>query len=560
MNVLTSFFNGKDPSQMYSVEKLQEFNEYCKKTTSRRLWCVICLTPFTPMLIYMTGHFVPLASPNDGWKENYAYFLRMAILSLLFMLGQVLPSTIYLPHLNASSLEIACVAIPCTLMYLAQYIGFAAYWKFPVPFGLVAPFPLVVPVGIFTFIRYIVKPQKAPVSSSYSILRSFTSSISTSTSLSMSSQNMIPIFAFIKVAIFNMTIIAIYPLYGVGFDKIINRENTTATLVYWCMIPILKFVLTCIIHKIVAPLVDFTVEATVFSVNFANSLFVSICLGQNKITASIYFIMILNGLQIVYTLVKVTIYSREYIQLKNQYERKFHPVDLIKENLEIVAKYQNEILQSRHIRMKSFRSTHQIFTAQVHPSENNNRNKLQKKKKKQQQRFHEINQLSTSDEISTSSVTGTIQIAPINTLKNVVAYQSFRDPTVQQKLKFLEETLYILHHIENAVAKEYVEAFFPFVYALYLTLIFHSPSKPYLTSVMNENMKTLSTSIHHMMLYGGLEVVSLLTLSILIYRLHGFNVFRMLAFCLESNYVTIMCKLYCFFCFILSFHLVHGGV
>jgi hypothetical protein len=66
--------------------------------------------------------------------------------------------------------------------------------------------------------------------------------------------------------------------------------------------------------------------------------------------------------------------------------------------------------------------------------------------------------------------------------KVLVAVRKCADPLHTQRLRVLHEVLKLLFDLEWFVLTKFVEASIPFVYGLYLSLSFFSPSREFLVS------------------------------------------------------------------------------
>ncbi|EEY64781.1 uncharacterized protein PITG_15554 [Phytophthora infestans T30-4] len=91
--------------------------------------CVLSLAPSFTMATLV--ECIPLRPPDEGWKANYAFWIRLYVSSLPIAFGAVT--------------GVVVTGIGSCTCYVVLTILIAVLWKFPTPFGYVltiAPFVL----------------------------------------------------------------------------------------------------------------------------------------------------------------------------------------------------------------------------------------------------------------------------------------------------------------------------------------------------------------------------------------------------------------------------------
>jgi len=121
----------------YSVERLLAFRDYYERTSLARAVAVCILVPAPAVVVTLAIDSIPLRPPSDGWRANYAVWIRLLLAIFAEALGVafqvravVLPGAIT----NVGAVKIA---LATSISSVLATMAVAATWEFPIPFGYV---------------------------------------------------------------------------------------------------------------------------------------------------------------------------------------------------------------------------------------------------------------------------------------------------------------------------------------------------------------------------------------------------------------------------------------
>lgn len=142
----------------YSIERLLAFRDYYERTSKVRAFLVCAITPIPALLVVLAIDCIPLKVPADGWRANYAAWVRLFIMMAAISLGlieQIRDVIIRGTITNAGAVKVALGTASC---YVAVSIAVAAAWTFPIPFGLVLMvWPYVIIFSSWTVLRVLLQ-------------------------------------------------------------------------------------------------------------------------------------------------------------------------------------------------------------------------------------------------------------------------------------------------------------------------------------------------------------------------------------------------------------------
>ncbi|EGZ18014.1 hypothetical protein PHYSODRAFT_500706, partial [Phytophthora sojae] len=121
----------------YSVERLLSFRDYYVRTSPTRV-LIVCATGMLPaFIVAILVEFIPLKPPDEGWKANYTFWIRLYVSSLPIAFGGVYQVKEVIEPGAISTTGIVATAVGSCTCYVALTMLVAALWKFPIPFGYV---------------------------------------------------------------------------------------------------------------------------------------------------------------------------------------------------------------------------------------------------------------------------------------------------------------------------------------------------------------------------------------------------------------------------------------
>ncbi|EEY62892.1 uncharacterized protein PITG_15328 [Phytophthora infestans T30-4] len=231
-----SYYGGK-----YSIERLFALEELSKKTPSSRAIAVCLATPFPTVAVVLIQESIPLQDPTKDWRENYGFWLRAAILSLV--IGRVVVDQMnsfigVLISWKRKHLLSVCAAVIFT--FAAAFTS--AHTVFPVPFFVLTLVPLF--YAIFAVIFRLVAAENV--------------------------------------------VACTYPAYEALFRL---AQGTQYQLPVTFLLPIMKMALRNMMLQCAVHMEDMTPEAVIFTVDFFNAVYVSSCMQSATSLVSVVAII-----------------------------------------------------------------------------------------------------------------------------------------------------------------------------------------------------------------------------------------------------------------------------
>lgn len=132
----------------YSVERLQALDDCTKQTSLLRVLLACVLTPVPALSLVIFLECLPLKDPSEGWKANYASWIRMGVMSFTIALGLVYQVRQMIPGLSLSTRKAIAIGVGTCGCHTAMMVYVSTTWVFPLPFGIV--------VSVIPFVAFFV--------------------------------------------------------------------------------------------------------------------------------------------------------------------------------------------------------------------------------------------------------------------------------------------------------------------------------------------------------------------------------------------------------------------
>ena len=113
--------------------------------------------------------------------------------------------------------------------------------------------------------------------------------------------------------------------------------------------------------------------------------------------------------------------------------------------------------------------------------------------------------------------------------------------------------------MEQVVLVEYVEAFMPYFYAAYVLAIFQTRNVALFLAFKDWSHDDMTQAVRRVLVFGTMELASLLLLFALVKWHLGINVFYVLPFVLEAHARSIHGKMFFYLICVLNFNAIHFG-
>ncbi|GAB9472293.1 hypothetical protein Gpo141_00009474 [Globisporangium polare] len=121
------------------------------------------------------------------------------------------------------------------------------------------------------------------------------------------------------------------------------------------------------------------------------------------------------------------------------------------------------------------------------------------------------------------------------------------------------ETACLLHQSEVVVVVEYIEITMPVFFALYLVILVHLPTAKYYEDMQSVDADKLHRVVGSILLYAGLELLTLVFLNEALRRTFGLLACDQLAFTLENEWHIHESNFNSWIIVVFSFLLLHHG-
>ncbi|ETN15791.1 hypothetical protein PPTG_06989 [Phytophthora nicotianae INRA-310] len=563
----------------YSVQRLLSLRDYCERTSPIRVFLVCTMSLVPSFIMAMLVECIPLKPPDEGWKANYAFWIRLYVSSLPTAFGAVFQVKEVIEPGVISRTGVLITGIGSCTCYVALTMLIAVVWKFPIPFGYVLT---VAPFVFFYMVFFILSIGPGVLRKSPKLRHQLKS---------------------------QMTVIAAQGVLAIAyptFSAVFNQLSATQQSIFIFVLPLIKFVVKQVIAKASAHLRECVGLIVVFSVDVCNVLYVVVCM-QTAISPVTTTVMITSDAFFVILALRSIYYQLDSTQgrLQSMNSSKVNYLDdllvlmrdIFRETngtpvpIRVCAplalpmsiestRYLNDILKSRR------RNAHDVESFTFLPiaptattSTQSMRCSLDRQHDQGELDWAVLNatlaQVTTTNSqrvlparhstdklvsgpqlpMTVPSRTSTQRTEP-RSKRRITVTSSGQDTSVQD----VQNALQTLFHSEYVVMGEYIECAIPVLYSVYLTFLYHLPTAAYYPHTRCLTPEKFARAVMNLLLYSLVEFASFTGLSIVLRRKFGFSPLYQLAFVLETQVATLQGHLFLWISVILQMTLVHNGV
>ncbi|KAF1786010.1 hypothetical protein GQ600_17297 [Phytophthora cactorum] len=543
--------------ERYSVERMLALRDYCEHTSLLRVISVCLLAPLPAFTAAVLIECIPLASPSDGWRANYAFWTRLFLSSFPMAIGGVLQVKQVIPSGTISIKATIGIGSGTATGYVVCAMALAALWEFPIPFGYV------VMVGPFVL----------------SFMGSFGLAIGLFSMKSALRQQILPQLSVLAA---QGLLAGCYPPFFAIFRQLSGLQQTASVFV----LPFIKMLNKQYIARQCAHFQEYVGPMVIFSVDVCNVLYTVICL-QTAVSSITTMFMISSDV----FFIAIALYSLQRSDHKNYLQ-----------TLPVLVRQVYQNVESFNAPFACVHRSHYRCQWTVKCSCRNcvaNPRMLfqvvQAAESCIQSSLPDIRYLSrhTEDDAdwTPAFVTGAwqFQASPIErtSIMKKVVVPMLRAPKIKVARRSLsviamtterllsplvslhlhpksavqevQDALQVMFHSEYILLSEYVECVLPVLYATYLAVLHHLPTAAYYPHMRSLTSEKLNVILQNMMLYGLVEFASFIGVTILLKRRFGFSPLYQVAFVLETQAQTLQSLLFVWVLCILQFTLVHNG-
>ncbi|POM81655.1 Hypothetical protein PHPALM_343 [Phytophthora palmivora] len=517
----------------YSVERLLAFRDYYKRTSIFRAISICALTPLPSLLTALAIDCVPIRPPSDGWKANYAVWIRLLLAMSCASMGIVLQVKGAIESGIISIVGGVKIALGTAICSVFTMI-LAAIWKFPTPFGYILIIgPYVLFFAIFTALA--VGPNV--------LFRSPALREQLKTQL---------------VIIINQGIVV--GCYAV-FSAVFNRLSGTQQAAFVFVMPMIKFVTKQNIVNTAESYYEYVAPLVVFSVDLFNMYYAAICMQTSKSWITTVIIMTADTFHLVGAV--RAIFGRSKI-MTNKVETSV--VQQPETYLDELPRILQNMLKEMEGPSPTTVATIRILVPFPLPLSDESKLFLTELLKTNGTKSNHRRSKKCSKVGGETPTSGTMptkamltQISP-EILTTTFTGESRLGTKKRANAQVVQEALKTLFHSEYVMLSEYIEFVVPMLYAPYLAAIFHLPVAAYYPHTASMTTTELHSAISNIFLYAIIEFMIFAVLLVILKRKFGFSPLYQLAFVLETHAPALQGHLFVWTITILHLTLAHYGV
>ncbi|KAG2822518.1 hypothetical protein PC116_g14716 [Phytophthora cactorum] len=530
-NLQVSYYGGK-----YSIERLLALEEYARKTKLLRAICVCIGTPIPTAALVVIQESIPLQDPTKGWRENYGFWIRAAILAMLMACVVVGQMRYFIDGITLSwSRELlfsVCTAAVFTV--IAAFVS--AHLLFPVPFFVLTLAPLFYTSYIVVF-RILAGGR---------IFQHILAS-------------RVEFFRYIKFLVAENVVACTYPAYEALFRL---AQGTHCQLPVIFLLPITKMALKNMMLQCAVQMEDMTPEAVIFTVDFFNAVYVSSCMQSATSLVSVVAIIATDLPQtafMLYGLHQRTTSTRQRLRQVIGGSRNDNLLDApcylcqdperfdrqTRMGIRIYSCLPHLLSTEKKALLDKLDQVPQTRDCRAPKASNCVRHWLWLS-----YRVEAIHPAVNDSEPATKTLASPMRIPGAR--KNSESFPTRR--------LALGESLETLFSLECIVVTAYLEAVTPIFYCCYVLVMVHLPSSQYhmeLTGITSDNA---GSKVQSLFVFGLFQIASFVVLALVIKRNCGIHALQHLAFVFETQTSLVQGKLMGWMVITLCFRVVHFGV
>ncbi|KAK1942793.1 hypothetical protein P3T76_005430 [Phytophthora citrophthora] len=532
-----SYYGGK-----YSIHRLLALEDYTRNASLYRVLFVCIGTPL-PMVIFVSAQaLVPLQEPSEGWKANFGFWIRSAILSFVVAHTLTNQATYFIDSLEISPVRLVLLSCSSSILFSLMAAAISAGLIFPVPFFVLTLSPVFYVALVISY-RMTLGATK---------VRGML-------------QRRDQLIVYVSFVLAQNAMVFTYPAYETLFRV---AKGSYYQLPVILLLPIIKVAVKNLVLRSVSIMEDMLPEAVIFTVDFFNAVYVATCMQSASSATTIIALTVTDLSQTVIMIYGLnnrtaTILSR-LGQLVNASKNQniVHLLCILCRDSE---KYSRQFRSNIQI--------HSCLPQTLNTMDQELLKRLETVPSTLEQAFGII-KLPSSPSVQ--------NITPIPTVKHNIRSVLVQgrihpldcDPpppvqsrtTDSQKVTHrlnhravLRESLEILFTTECIVATAYLEAIVPFFYCCYMLVMVHLSSARYHTEMAEVTVENVGSTILPVFIFGLLQIASFILLAVVIKRNCGVKMMYQLAFVLETQMALIQGKLIFWVLVTLCFRVVHFG-
>ncbi|TYZ61750.1 hypothetical protein PybrP1_001076 [[Pythium] brassicae (nom. inval.)] len=498
----------------YSIEKLATFDAYQNSVSRTRVALVVLLSPLPTVFILCALDAIPLKDPRLDVSEHWLTFVRSAISHTLlaYALLIAVKQAIGLDNNAYSHKTIAFTAICTGVAQEALWTTVAFTWRFPVPFR---EFIGVVPLMTFT------------VAFTYVFARdTFARRLQT-------------LIKYTPIVSLQLVLFYFFLVLSLGFAYVPTLVQVAMMLLF----PFFKVATKRFLWRYAQKLDDVSTDVTICLVELSGSLYQTVCMQFVNSSALTSVIMLTDFIQ-------AALEVRAY--LKDEYMTDGRST--LQTAIKIVECATNPVAEDEN---SGGRAPSRGLAARQ--SSYLNRRLASSNSLNKGLGAGEDSEQTSLQALWTASKRGA-SAGSIRKRANTVVFIDGMRIQRKDQARVLEQTLQLLFACEVLIFAEYMEVFMPVLYGSCIGSLWTLPTAKYNQILMRMTHAQMKTEVLTSFAYAAAEALSFLSMHLLIKRKYGISTLYLLAFVLETYWLTLQGKLIGCFITIMNSAMVHQGV
>ncbi|TMW58166.1 hypothetical protein Poli38472_011754 [Pythium oligandrum] len=268
----------------FSIQRVERMHEYVLHTSRLRLLLLGMLTPVPALIVITLIDCFPLVSPDEGSNRNYAFWIRMTIVTTIIVGSNINHYRCCLPSLPMTNTELVLVAFgSSTLVSVSVVFGLSHAVGFPVPFAQHVQSIVGAPVAMLS-VRYF---WRSTVRGNPALGRSLVRLASANSG--------------------KFAMLWLYPLYLFAFTSMTSIQQSMFIFV----LPIVKLTFKNYFRRVLRELDDCKPAFIVFNTDLFNALYLASCLQSSHSWLNTLLVLAVDVVQMALSMYDVRSVVRE---------------------------------------------------------------------------------------------------------------------------------------------------------------------------------------------------------------------------------------------------------
>jgi hypothetical protein len=521
----------------YTGRRARALERYVQSASMLRVLSVCVLTPLPVLGFVLLQELVPLDAPAAGWKANYRWLIRSAVIFLVLTLSYIQQGVIFLAPLKVSSRQALLVALTTTATYFGVLVGISTAWVFPIPFASVLT------TGVVTCLFF-----------GFFVVVVGWRTITTTPRLSAHAR-------ILKgVLVVEVVIVFVYPAFNAAFRVLRGAQQLAFLLVLFLLKVVMRFAMAYVLRhgrgssSVTERWRARLPEVVVFTTELFHVLYLTACLQGQHVT--------------IWATIGLSLFDASGSMISVRYLLQRPSVALTSRPVALNAGPSQRSLRA----IVPLSATHFYSSRKLPTIESATSFRLSSRRRSSTASLSTSRRLSVAfassaanlklaKRCSSGSSMGSNQSAS-RCVPQPIRTDTRNTETVKLTAQYIAaevSRLQTLSMTEYFLLVEYVKCIVPAIYGVFQVVLPHLPNAVYYPSVANATSHDLSRTQANMVVFVAMEVLSLTTFVLLLHHRLKFSVLHQLAFVLETAADDIQAKLAMFIPYCFFFFLEHNG-